>query len=68
MEIPYQELAKDTLIAIIEDFVTREGTDYGHSDFSLEQKVQHVLNQLEVGEAKITFDGDSESCSVERVK
>ena len=29
MIIPYKELGAETLTAIIEDFVSREGTDYG---------------------------------------
>jgi len=62
--IPHTELAADTLRAVIESFVLREGTDYGQHEYSLEQKVAHVLRQLERGEARIMFDPDSESVAI----
>ena len=39
MLIPFQQLNPDTLNALIEAFVLREGTDYGDSDISLSGKV-----------------------------
>ena len=64
MEIPHRELAKDTLIAIIEEYVTREGTEYGETDIPLQEKIDQVIEQLERGEALITFDPESETCSL----
>ncbi|MFK7862924.1 MAG: YheU family protein [Pseudohongiellaceae bacterium] len=64
MEIPFNQLPSDTLKAIIEDYVTREGTDYGHQDYSLENKIEQVLASLKNGKAIITFDEDSETCSI----
>jgi uncharacterized protein YheU (UPF0270 family) len=62
--VPYQELSPDTLQGVIESFVLREGTDYGSVDFSLEQKVAHVMRQLQRKEAHIVFDPDSESVNI----
>jgi uncharacterized protein len=67
MDIPYQELEKDTLTAIIEEYISREGTDYGVQEYSLEQKVQQVMNQLTKGEVVVTFDPESESCDLQVV-
>ncbi len=50
------DLAPDTLRAVVESFVLREGTDYGVHEVSLEAKVEQVLKQLRRGEAHITFD------------
>ena len=50
------ELEPDTLRAVIESFVLREGTDYGLHETSLEVKVAQVLRQVHRGEAHITFD------------
>ncbi len=47
MFIPVEQLEAETLTAIIEQFVLREGTDYGENTYSLEQKVAHVRSQLE---------------------
>ncbi len=62
--VPYLELSPDTLRSVIESFVLREGTEYGVTDFSLEQKVAHVMRQLERGEARIMFDPNSESVTI----
>ena len=58
------DLAPDTLRAVIESFVLREGTDYGRHETSLEAKVAQVLIQLRRGEAHITFDPATESVNV----
>jgi len=62
--VPYKELSADALQGVIESFVLREGTDYGMQDFSLEQKVAHVMRQLERGEARILFDPNTESVTL----
>lgn len=56
MDIPPESLPPETLRAIIEEFVTREGTDYGHALYSLDDKVARVEAQLARGEARIQFD------------
>jgi uncharacterized protein len=62
--VPYTELAPELLHAVVESYVLREGTDYGEKEFSLEEKVAHVIRQLKRGEARIMFDPDSESVSI----
>jgi uncharacterized protein len=62
--VPYTELAGDTLRAVIEAFVLREGTDYGARAFDLEEKVAHVRSQLERGIAQILYDPDSETIDI----
>ena len=42
----------------------REGTDYGEREYSLAQKVEHVMRQLERGEARIFFDPDSSTVDI----
>jgi uncharacterized protein YheU (UPF0270 family) len=59
--IPHAALAADVLRGVIEAFVLREGTDYGEKEFSLEQKVVHVMGQLERGDVQILFDPTSQS-------
>jgi hypothetical protein len=62
--VPYTELAPELLHAVVESYVLREGTDYGEKEFSLEEKVAHVIRQLKRGEARIMFDPESESVSI----
>jgi uncharacterized protein YheU (UPF0270 family) len=58
------DLEPDTLRAVVESFVLREGTDYGVHETSLEDKVAQVLIQLRRGEAHVTFDPATESVNV----
>lgn len=58
------DLAPDTLRAVIESFVLREGTDYGAQETSLDVKVAQVLKQIERGEAHIVFEPASESVTI----
>jgi uncharacterized protein YheU (UPF0270 family) len=62
--VPYTELAGETLRAIIEAFVLREGTEYGSREFALEEKVAHVRSQLERGIAQIIYDPESQSIDI----
>lgn len=61
MLIPYQNLNPDTLDALIEAFVLREGTDYGDSELSLEQKVAMVRMQIQRGTVVICYSEQEES-------
>ena len=62
MEIPYKELSPESLSAIIEEYITREGTEYGEHEYSLQQKVEQVKKQLDRGEIYLSFDPESETC------
>ena len=62
--IPCTELSEDALRGVVESFVLREGTDYGEREFSLDQKVEHVLKQLRRGEAQIVFDPATETIDI----
>ncbi len=64
IQVAPDDLDPDTLRAVIESFVLREGTDYGEHETSLETKVAQVLRQLRRGEAHITFDPATESVNV----
>lgn len=64
LEIPWQSLSAPALRGVIEEFITREGTDYGQNEFSLGDKVAQVMHQLKRGEAAIVFDHTTESCTL----
>ncbi|MEZ5492149.1 MAG: YheU family protein [Gammaproteobacteria bacterium] len=64
MKIPHASLSADALHGIIEEYVSREGTEYGVRDFSLEEKVQQVLGQLQRGEIYVNFDPDTSTCNL----
>lgn len=64
VEVPAEDLAPETLRALIEAFVNREGTDYGAVERTLEEKVADVRRQLERGEARIVFDPATQSVTL----
>ncbi len=64
IEVPRDQLGKDILQALIEDYITREGTDYGLKEFSLQQKVAQIEAQLASGGASIVFDPVTETCTI----
>ena len=44
--IPHDRLSNKALQGLIEEFVTREGTDTGYTDGSLEENIEMVIRQL----------------------
>ena len=64
--IPYDSLAPDTLETILDDIVSRDGTDYGDYDLSVAQKRQQALQSLKKGEAVLLFDTESETIKMVR--
>jgi uncharacterized protein YheU (UPF0270 family) len=58
------DLSPAALEGLVQEFVSREGTDYGHRDRSLEEKVADVMRQLNTGEARIVFDLASETSHI----
>ncbi len=64
VEIPLERLSAAALRGLIEEFVSREGTDYGHLTPTLEEKVAQVLEQVRRGEAAILFDPETETTTL----
>ena len=64
IEIPWRSLSPAALTGLVEAFVLQEGTDYGHSEYSIEEKVASVRTQLSSGKAYISFDPDTETAVI----
>ena len=62
--IPVEQLEEATLRRVIEDYVLREGTDYGAREYSLEEKVEQVLALLRRQEARLVFDATTRTTTV----
>jgi len=68
MDIPWQSLKAETLCAVIKEFVTRDGTDYGQSEASFDTKITDVYRLLKDKKARVVFDVESETCDIREVK
>ena len=64
VEVPHAELAPEVLRRLIEEFVTRDGTDYGAVERTLGEKVAAVMQQLEAGEVAIVVDTEHEAIDI----
>jgi len=62
--VPFRGLTAEAAQGVIEEFVTREGTDYGGVGVHLVDKVRQVRDQLERGEAVLVYDPGSNSCNI----
>lgn len=66
VKIPYEQLSQEALEGVVEEFVTRDGTDYGETEMPLETKINQVIDQLRTGKAVIIFDSESQTCNIFR--
>jgi len=76
IEIPLDRLSPEVLRGVIEEFILREGTDYGVQESSLDNKIAgvqessldnkiaQVRRQLGCGDVLITFDPVTENCTL----
>jgi uncharacterized protein len=64
MIIPYEKLSPEALQGLIEEFVTREGTDSGYTEKSMDDNVAMVKKQLRQGEAFIVYDEASQTANI----
>lgn len=56
IEVPQGTLSAEALRGVIEEYVTRAGTDYGTQERTIGEKIADVERQLQRGEAVIVFD------------
>lgn len=63
-ELPVDALSPEALRGLVEEVVTRDGTDYGAVERSVEEKVRQVLAQLAAGEIRIVFDPGTETVNL----
>jgi uncharacterized protein YheU (UPF0270 family) len=57
-------LSPEALQALMEEFVSRDGTDYGLAEKSLKEKVDRLRDLLDSGAASIVFDHVTESVTI----
>ena len=64
MIIPFDKLSPEALRNLIEEFVSREGTDSGYTKGSLEESVAQITRQLTKKQAFIIYDEKTKSCNI----
>jgi hypothetical protein len=64
MIIPFDKLSPEALQTLIEEFVTRDGTDTGYEKKSFENDVVMVKKQLKRVDAVIVYDQNSQTSNI----
>ena len=64
VEISYEQIAPETLRNMIQEFVTRDGSDWDTAGGTLEEKVEQVIRQLRAKKIRIVVDLTSESANL----
>ena len=54
----------ETLRNMIEEFVSRDGSDWGDAGGSMEAKIEQVLRQLRAGKIFVAFDLTSQTANI----
>jgi len=62
--IPVSKISPEALQCVIEEFISRNGTDYGEIETSRETKFRQVKCKLETGEAILIFDDETETTNI----
>ncbi len=60
MRIPHTLLSAPALWAIVEEFVTRDGTDHS----SVELRIETLMRQLDASRVELHFDRKTETCNI----
>ncbi len=62
--IPWDRINPDTLRNMISEFVTREWAELSDSGYTLDEKIEQVMKQLQDKKAKVVFDLASQTCNI----
>ncbi len=64
VDVPLDRIPPDTLRTMVEEFVTREWSDWADSAYTLDEKVDQVIRQLKDARAKVVFDLGTQTCNI----
>tara|TARA_B100000767_G_C19704415_1_gene509859 strand:+ start:1100 stop:1384 length:285 start_codon:yes stop_codon:yes gene_type:complete len=64
IQIPFNQLSPTALDSILEEFITREGTNYGFYEYSVTEQMSKAKAMLEKGKVSIVFDPVLERCHI----
>ena len=63
-KIPVNKLSSEALQGVINEFISRDGTDYGEMEVSPETNFRQVKDKLETGLAVLIFDDETETTNI----
>lgn len=60
IQVPPDRLAPEILQSLLEDYASRDGTDYGALELTLEQKTGNLRRQIQDAALCILYDTDAQ--------
>ena len=67
LEVPADRLGPEVLQGLLEDYASRDGTDYGAVELTLEQKTGNLRRQLQQGKLLILVETEGEQWDLVQV-
>ncbi|WP_439106793.1 YheU family protein [Congregibacter sp.] len=64
VKVPLARVPEEHLQALLEEYASRDGTDYGAQETSLRERVEQLLAQLRADKLQLLFDVDSEEWDI----
>lgn len=64
VEVPLDRIAPDTRTALLEEYASRDGTDYGEQETTLATRVEQLLRQLQCGDLVLLYDVEAETWDI----
>lgn len=64
LQIPFEQLSEAALTGVLEEYITREGTDYGMIERGVEAQLDKARALLKAGKVVIIFDEVNERCQI----
>ena len=63
-KIPIDKLSAEALQGVIEEFISRSGTDYGEIEAAPDTNFRQVKSKLETRESVLIFDDETETTNI----
>jgi hypothetical protein len=68
MIIPYDQLSQEALLGVLDEFILREGTDYGLQEVPHHKKQERLLLQLKEGNVVVVFEPEDQTITLKDKK
>ncbi|WOJ94019.1 YheU family protein [Congregibacter variabilis] len=64
VRVPLERVPQEQLEALLEEYASRDGTDYGSEETSLSDRVTQLQSQLRSAKLQLLFDVDSQQWDI----
>mgnify|MGYP002640047020 CR=1 FL=1 len=60
VQVPVERLQVEVYTSLLEEYASRDGTDYGARELSLSEKVDNLRQMVSNGDIALVYDADCE--------